>query len=118
MIKKIFSENQVSGKLSTAQFRSHVMIKIIKYGLYFGFLAGVGILLGCWIHGIRANQTTIMSQHAFIKELPIGDKLVDILFIQDGPIRTFKDFRSKNPNIQIDPEVAKKHEELYSTKRK
>jgi hypothetical protein len=90
------------------------MIKTIQYGVLFGFLAGAGILLGCWIHGIRTNQPTIMSQVAFIRELPYGEELVDILFVTDGPI----EFKHRKSNIQIDPEVAKKHEELYSTTRK
>jgi hypothetical protein len=52
------------------------MIKTIKYGVLFGFLAGAGILLGCWIHGIRTNQPTIMSGVAFIRELPQGEQIV------------------------------------------
>ncbi len=52
------------------------MLKALKYIIYFGFLAGLGILLGCYIHGKRVNQPTIMSGVAFVRELPYGEHIV------------------------------------------
>jgi hypothetical protein len=92
------------------------MLKIIKYGVYFGFLAGVGILLGCWIHGIRTNQPMIMSGVAFVRELPKGELVVGRLETwvfshqEEKALQQFKD--ENKGNIRIDPEVLKSHEKL------
>jgi hypothetical protein len=98
------------------------MIKTIKYGVLFGFLAGVGILLGCWIHGIRTNQPMIMSGVAFVRELPKGEPIVGGLetwWFGIKEARARKKFDEENPNIQIDPAVAKAQQEMvYSNKPK
>jgi hypothetical protein len=51
------------------------MLKILKYPACLVFLAGVGILLGCYIHGLRTNQPTIMSGVAFVRKLPYGEQI-------------------------------------------
>ncbi len=55
------------------------MLKILKYAAYFVFLAGVGVLLGCYIHGSRVNQTMVMSGVAFVRELPYGERTVGLI---------------------------------------
>jgi hypothetical protein len=98
------------------------LLRIVKYGMYFGFLAGMGILLGCWIHGIRTNQPMIMSGVAFVRELPQGELTVgriETWWFGRKEIADLDDYRKKNPNIQIDPAVAKAQQEmLYSNKPK
>jgi hypothetical protein len=93
------------------------MIKTIKYGVYFGFLAGVGILLGCWIHGIRTNQPMIMSGVAFVRELPKGELVVGRLetwVFSHQEEKALQQFKEENKGkIQIDPEVLRRHQELY-----
>ncbi|MBI5569347.1 MAG: hypothetical protein HY914_05315 [Desulfomonile tiedjei] len=93
------------------------MLKILKYTIYFLFLAGLGILLGCFIHGWRVNQTTVMSGVAFVRELPYGEKtvgLIETMVFSWQEEQDLKRFRKEHEGkIQIDPEVMKKHEELY-----
>jgi hypothetical protein len=92
------------------------MWKIFKYAGYFGLLACVGILLGCWIHGIRTNQPTIMSGVAFVRELPHGEFVVG--YIETAVFtyqekKSLESFKEQNKTIQIDPEVLKRHEEMF-----
>jgi hypothetical protein len=98
------------------------MLKIAKYVLYFGFLAGIGILLGCFIHGQRVNQPTIMSGVAFVRELPYGEKTVgyiETMVFSWQEKRDLQRFEEENKGkIQIDPEVLKKHQDLYRGSKK
>ena len=92
------------------------MLKALKYIVWFSFLAGLGILLGCFIHGWRVNQPTIMSGVAFVRELPYGEKTVG--YIETAVFswqekRDLQRFQEEHKDIKIDPEVMKKHEELY-----
>jgi hypothetical protein len=93
-----------------------------KYILYFGFLACIGILLGCYIHGARVNQTTVMSGVAFVRELPLGERIVGLIetsvfsYQERKSLETFEE--QHKGQIQIDPEVLKRHRELYGDKTK
>ncbi len=51
-------------------------LKVSKFVIWFGAMAGIGILLGCYIHGNRVNQTTVMSGVAFVREMPYGEHIV------------------------------------------
>jgi len=93
------------------------MLKAVKYLVWFGVMAGIGVVLGCFIHGWRVNQTTLMSGVAFVRELPQGERIV-------GAIETWvftyqeekhlKDFMEEHKGkIKIDPDVLKRHEDLY-----
>jgi hypothetical protein len=92
------------------------MLKILKYAVYFTFLAGVGIVLGCYVHGSRVNQTTVMSGVAFVRELPYGERtvgLIETVVFSHQEEQHLKDFQEKHAGkIQIDPEQLKKHNEL------
>jgi len=93
------------------------MIKITAYIVYFCLLSGLGIILGCYIHATRVNQTTLMSGVAFVRELPYGEHVVG--FIETTVFsyqekRNLESYREQHKhNIQINPEVLKKHKELY-----
>jgi hypothetical protein len=93
------------------------MLKAFLYVIYFGFLAGIGIVLGCYIHGVRVNQPTLMSGVAFVRELPQGERIVG--FIETTVFsyeekKSLEDYREKHKGkIKIDPEVLKKHQQLY-----
>ena len=93
------------------------MLRILKYVVYFVFLAGLGILLGCYIHGVRSNQPTIMSGVAFVRELPYGERVVGIIetaVFSYQERKNFESYQEKHKGeIRIDPEVLKKHKELY-----
>ncbi len=52
------------------------MIRKFLVVIYFILLAGIGVLVGCFIHAQRVNQTTVMSGVAFVRELPYGEWLV------------------------------------------
>jgi hypothetical protein len=93
------------------------MLRLLKYAACFVVLAGIGILLGCFIHASRTNQTTLMSGVAFVRELPYGELTVGII---ETSVFSFQERRSlekfveeHKDNIQLDPEVLKKHKELY-----
>jgi hypothetical protein len=92
------------------------MVRILKYAVYFTFLAGVGILVGCFIHGSRVNQTTVMSGVAFVRELPYGERtvgLIETVVFSHQEEEHFKKFQKEHAGqIQIDPEQLKKHNEL------
>lgn len=93
------------------------MLKKTFVVFYFIFLAGVGVLIGCFIHGQRVNQTTVMSGVAFVRELPYGERVVgwiETTVFSYQEQRNLEKFREKHKdNIHIDPEVIKKHKELY-----
>jgi len=96
----------------------HDMIKkIALYAAYFCFLAGVGILLGCYIHAYRVNQTTLMSGVAFVRELPFGERIVgniETTVFSYQEKKNLENYKKKHEGqIKIDPEVLKRHKELY-----
>lgn len=92
--------------------------KAIKYLVWFGFMAGVGILLGCYIHGQRVNQPTVMSGVAFVREMPRGEWAVgwiETIVFGWQEKRALENYREKHEgNIKINEEVLKQQEEqLY-----
>ena len=93
------------------------MLKKFLYVIYFGFLAGVGIVLGCYIHVVRVNQPTLMSGVAFVRELPQGERIVGLIetavfsYQEEESLKKFKE--EHKDNIQIDPEVLKEQQKLY-----
>ena len=93
------------------------MLKIFLYVIYFGFLAGIGIVLGCYIHGVRVNQPTLMSGVAFVRELPQGERIVGLIettVFSYEEKKSLEEFKKKHEGkIKIDPEVLKKHQQLY-----
>ncbi len=93
------------------------MFKKMLLVFYFVALAGLGVLIGCFIHGQRVNQTTVMSGVAFVRELPYGERVVgwiETTVFSYQERRNLEKFREKHKdNIHIDPEVIKKHKELY-----
>src|SRR5271157_1813283 len=93
------------------------MLKIFLYVIYFGFLAGVGIVLGCYIHGVRVNQPTLMSGVAFVRELPQGERIVGLIetaVFSYQEEKNLKDYKEQHKgNIKIDPEVLKEQQKLY-----
>jgi len=92
------------------------MIKKLLYVLYFCMLAGLGIVLGCYIHGSRVNQTTLMSGVAFVRELPQGERIVGILetvifsHMEERDLRKYQE--EHKDQIKIDPKVLEEHEKL------
>ena len=84
---------------------------------YFVMLAGIGVVLGCYIHGSRVNQTTVMSGVAFVREFPYGEYVVGwlettVFSIQEK--RDLDEYKEKHKgDIKIDPEVLKQHQRLY-----
>ncbi len=84
---------------------------------YFVLLAGMGVVLGCYIHGSRVNQTTVMSGVAFVREMPYGEYVVGwlettVFSIQEK--RDLDEYKKKHKgDIKIDPEVLKQHQRLY-----
>ncbi len=93
------------------------MLKALKYIIYFGFLAGLGILLGCYIHGKRVNQPTIMSGVAFVRELPYGEHIVgytETFVFSYQEKKALEDYMDKHKgDIKIDPKVLERHKQLY-----
>jgi len=93
------------------------MMRIGKYIVYFGMLTGIGILLGCYVHAARVNQTAVMSGVAFVRELPYGEHIVGLIetsVFSYQEQKSLENFKEKHKGqIQIDPEVLKKHRELY-----
>lgn len=96
------------------------MKRIALYVVYFGFLSGLGILLGCYVHAGRVNQTTVMSGVAFVRELPYGELVVgriETTVFRWQETRDLEKFKEEHKgNIEIDPEVLKRHKELYGEK--
>ena len=93
------------------------MLKAFLYVIYFGFLAGIGIVLGCYIHGVRVNQPTLMSGVAFVRELPQGERIVGLIettVFSYEEKKSLEEYQEKyKDKIKIDPEVLKKHQQLY-----
>jgi hypothetical protein len=93
------------------------MLKKLIYVLWFFGMAGLGVLLGCFIHGSRVNQPTIMSGVAFVRELPYGEHAVGYIettvfsYQEKRNLETYLD--KHKGRIQINPEVLKQHEKLY-----
>jgi hypothetical protein len=93
------------------------MLKVFLYVIYFGVLAGIGIVMGCYIHGVRVNQPTLMSGVAFVRELPQGERIVG--FIETTVFsyeekKSLEEYKEKyKGKIKIDPEVLKRHQQLY-----
>ncbi len=96
------------------------MLKTFLYVVYFGFLAGLGIILGCYIHGVRVNQPTLMSGVAFVRELPQGERVVGYIettVFSYEEKRDLEDYKKKHEGkIKIDPDVLKRHQQLYGGK--
>jgi hypothetical protein len=93
------------------------MLRALKYAVWFFGMAGLGILLGCYIHGTRVNQPTIMSGVAFVRELPYGELIVGRIETSVFSYQEKKDLESyldkHKGQIKIDPEVLKRHQNLY-----
>ncbi|MEW6348650.1 MAG: hypothetical protein AB1646_06280 [Thermodesulfobacteriota bacterium] len=86
---------------------------------YFVFLAGVGVVLGCYIHGSRVNQGTLMSGVQFARELPCGEAVVGytetlVFSLQEWLHR--RQFEKNNPVITIDPKVKEEQDRLFRNK--
>lgn len=92
------------------------MKKILLYGAYFCSLAALGILLGCFIHAKRVNQTTVMSGVAFVRELPYGEHIVgytETMVFSYQERKALDDYRKQHgENIKIDPKVLEQHKKL------
>lgn len=92
------------------------MVKALKLVIWFGVVAGIGILLGCYIHGKRVNQTTVMSGVAFVRELPYGESIVgriETTVFSYQEKKHLEEFMEKHKgNIKIDPEVLKQQQEM------
>lgn len=97
------------------------MLKKLGFVVYFVILAGLGIVLGCYIHAIRTNQTTLMSGVAFVRELPQGERVVghiETTVFSYQERKSLEDYKKQHEGqIKIDPEVLKKHQELYRDKK-
>ncbi len=96
-------------------------MRFLRYVLFFGLMAGIGIVLGCYVHGLRTNQPTLMSGVAFVRELPQGELIVG--YIETAVFsyqekKSLEKFKEENQEIKIDPEVLKKHKDLYGSGQK
>lgn len=93
------------------------MARTILFIIYFTFIAGLGILLGCFIHAQRVNQTTVMSGVALVREMPYGEWIVgniETVVFSYQEKKDLQKFQEKfKGQIHIDPEVLKRHKELY-----
>jgi len=93
------------------------MLKIFIYLICFMLLAAIGIVLGCYVHACRVNQTTLMSGVAFVRELPQGERIVGYIettVFSYQEKKSLEDYKEKyKGNIKIDPDVLKKHQQLY-----
>jgi hypothetical protein len=96
---------------------AHPMLRILKYIICFVVLAGIGTVLGCYIHASRVNQTTLMSGVALVREFPYGEQtvgMIETMVFSWQERQSLKEYRDKyKGKIKIDPEVLKKHKELY-----
>ncbi len=93
------------------------MIKKLLCAAYFLLIAGIGVIIGCYIHASRVNQTTVMSGVALVRELPFGERIVGLIettvfsYQEQKSLERFQEqYKGK---IQIDPEVLKRHQDLY-----
>jgi hypothetical protein len=95
------------------------MIRKFLIVIYFILLAGIGILVGCFIHAQRVNQTTVMSGVALVRELPYGEWLVgniETTVFSYQEKKNLQEFKEKfKGQIQVDPEVLRRHKELYGS---
>lgn len=95
------------------------MIRKFLVVIYFILLAGIGVLVGCFIHAQRVNQTTVMSGVAFVRELPYGEWLVgniETTVFSYQEKKNLQEFKEKfKGQIQVDPEVLRRHKELYGS---
>ena len=95
------------------------MLKTFLYVIYFGFLAGVGIILGCYIHGVRVNQPTLMSGVAFVRELPQGERVVgyiETMVFSYQERKSLEDYKKQHEGkIKIDPKVLEEQQKLYGS---
>jgi hypothetical protein len=93
------------------------MLKVLKYVVWFVLMAGIGVVLGCFIHGYRVNQPTLMSGVAFVREFPYGEHIVGYIettVFSYQEKRDLEQFMEKHKGqIKIDPEVLKRHQHLY-----
>ena len=93
------------------------MRKIVLFGLYFMILAGLGVLLGCYIHATRVHQTTVLSGVAFVREWPYGEYVVGRLettILGYEEKKALENYMEEHKgNIKIDPEVLKRQQELF-----
>jgi hypothetical protein len=92
------------------------MMKKVLYVLYFCFLAGLGIVVGCYIHAGRVNQTTLMSGVAFVRELPMGEHIVGYIettVFSYQEEKDLTDYKKQHPDTKIDPKILEEHEKLY-----
>lgn|GEM_PF-507677 len=96
-------------------------MKKLLYVIWFVSLAGIGVLIGCFIHATRVNQTTLMSGVAFVREMPYGEQIVGMIetavfsYQEKKELERYRE--THQGQIQIDPEVLKKHKELYRESR-
>jgi hypothetical protein len=92
------------------------MLKALKYIIWFGAMAGLGIVIGCYIHASRVNQTTLMSGVAFVRELPYGETIVGLIettVFSYEEKRNLENYLEKHKGkLKINPEVLKQHEKL------
>ncbi len=82
---------------------------------YFVFLAGIGVVLGCYIHGARVNHGTLMSGVAFVRELPYGEGVVgwtETMVFGYQEKRHLEEYKKKH-KIVIDPKVLEEQQRLY-----
>jgi hypothetical protein len=95
------------------------MWKALKYLVYFGFLACLGILLGCYIHGKRVNQPTLMSGVAFVREFPYGEHIVgytETYYFGYKEQKHYEEYMEEHgDSIKIDPKVLERHRRLEKT---
>jgi hypothetical protein len=93
------------------------MLRTLKYTIFFGLLAGVGILLGCYINGARTNQPMIMSGVAFVRALPYGERIVGYIettvftWEEKRDLEVYK--KEHKGHIKIDPKVLQQQKKLY-----
>jgi hypothetical protein len=94
-----------------------MIFSFLKYGLWFGLMAGLGIILGCYIHAGRVNQTTVMSGVAFVREMPYGEHVVGHIetavfgYMEKKHLENY--LEEHQGNIKINPEVLEQHKDLY-----
>ncbi len=92
------------------------MVRIIGHIFWLGLMAGLGVIIGCWIHGSRVNQTTVMSGVAFVRSFPYGEHVVGALettVFSYQERQHLKNYKEKyGDQIKIDPKVLERHRNL------
>lgn len=92
------------------------ILRVCKFVVWFGLMAGLGILVGCFIHGKRVNQPTIMSGVAFVRAFPYGEYVVGTIETAVFSYQEKKhldEYLKEHTDIKINQEVLEKHKELY-----